>query len=815
MIRVLLLFLFLNICSFSIAQISGNVVDKAGAPIAFVNVMVMNVEDSTFVKGLNTSLDGAFLIDDLSAGNYLLQLSMLGFSNWCSDPIKIDLGQDSKYLGRIILLEKGIDLDDVEVTAQRMVFEQSVEGTTINVQNSLMTKGSSALQVLERSPGVIIDQRNGDFSLNGQSGVLILINGKRMRMSANELVNFLQSMSADNIKKIELLTNPSAKYDSEGNAGIINIVLDKGQDPGTHGSLSLSAGYGWGDKESLSFNLNHQVNSLNIFGTYSFSRDDSFYDFGGRGRSNLEAIGVVQNSQFYNQRFQNRRGHNINLGIDGGLNRSTNYGVNFTANLTKSDNENLNNSSYSFKEDSLLRTAVEVLGYNQWKNVNSSFYLNHKLANEDQLNFNLDHLYFATRQPTRAYSSFFDIDDNEISPENSDLFTSEHRGESSTTVHVGVAKVDYSLTLSPTLKIETGAKGVYSVSDNLGQIERKQGNDWVTDERNYSKLSIKESIGAIYSTAQLNIDSSTQLSGGLRYEYWDRIFSDNVSRRRFGQLFPSLFFSKQLSPSSSLNFAYNKRITQPDYNDLASALIYNSEISVFAGNPLLRSSISNSLKLTYVYRGKSLSLSFLREENHIARYQLVENDESNLITVAPQNVQYQNSWMIQTNIPWEIKEWWTINIGGSLASRTFQLSHTKEKLKHSYLFYNLYGNQQVKLSDDWSFELSGWLLSNHYNGSIKVDGFGMLNFGVKKQFKKGSLQFTITDLFKSMRVQSYYGRLTVEAFDIESRVNYKSESANNRIFRLSYFCSFGNSKNSWNKKSSSGAETEKNRIKID
>ncbi len=816
MIRGFIIALLFTFSFSSNAQVTGQVEDEDGLALAFVNVILLNANDSSFVKGLNTSLDGDFEIGEIMAGRYLINLQMLGYHTWHSAPIEITSVQQEYELGTIVLKPEGIDLEGVEVTAKRMVFEQSIEGTTVNVQNSLMTKGSSALQVLERSPGVIIDQRNGDFSLNGQQGVLVLINGKRIRMSSVEIVNFLQSMSADNIKKIELLTNPSAKYDAEGNAGIINIVLEKGSSEGTHGSLSVSAGYGWSDKETVSLNLNHHVNAVNIYGTYSFSRDDSFFDFGGEGKSNLDAIGNVQRSNFYNQRFLKRNGHNINLGLDFGLSDQLTYGVNLNANIAKTDTENINNSSYAFNLDSLLRTAVEVLGYNKWNNIATSFYFEKAIGTQRKFNFNLDHLYFGTKQPTRAYSTFFDIEDNAISPSNADLFADEHRGLSNTTVNVGVAKLDYRMNLASDLKLEMGLKAVYSNSNNLGKIERKDGEDWITDDRNHSELEIKESIGAIYSSATYDLDSTAQLVGGLRYEYWDRRFSASNPTTSFGRFFPSVFFSKKLSTYTSLSFAYNKRITQPDYNDLASTLIYNNEISVFAGNPLLQPSISNSFKLTYAYKGKSFSVSYTKEDNPIARYQLVENDQSNLITVAPQNVRYQKSWTLQTNIPWELKKWWTMNIGGSLAYRSFQLAHTKEALRHNYFFYNIYGSQQIKLPADLTAELSGWLLSNHYNGSIKVDGFGMLNFGLKKQFKNSSsLQFTITDLFKSMRVQSFYGKLTREAFDIESKVNYKSESANNRIFKLTYFWSFGNTEKKFRQKNTSGADAEKSRIRTD
>ena len=235
----------------------------------FANVRLMQSADSVFVQGEVTDINGSFTISPPD-GSYFLQVTLIGYADWFSKSFEI--GVNSNYSFEDIVLEEDvIALDGVEVTAQKLLIEENAEGTVVNVGTSIMTQGSSALQLLQGSPGVIVDERDNNVLLNGQTGTLVMINGKRVRMSTSELVTFLSGMSADNVDKIELLTNPGAKYDAEG-GGIINLVLKRDDRQGTNGTLSLSAGYGHGQKETVSLNLSHREEKMAYYGSYSFSQ---------------------------------------------------------------------------------------------------------------------------------------------------------------------------------------------------------------------------------------------------------------------------------------------------------------------------------------------------------------------------------------------------------------------------------------------------------------------------------------------------------------------------------------------------------------
>lgn len=806
----LFLLVFFTCVQSLLGQLTGSVQDKEENEIPYANITLLSSPEAILQTGTMTDENGRFELDFPDSGTYIFRVSLLAFKTWESEPFTITSNPQQLSFPPITLLEEVTSLEGVAVVGKRKLIQRTQEGSIINVQESILTKGSSALQLLERSPGVLLDQRNNSFSLNGKSGTLIMINGKPQRIPTADLIAMLSGMSADNIEKIELLTNPSARYDVDGTAGIINIVLSKNETLGLRGSISLSAGYGEGPKQTTGFTLNYGSERSNLFGSYTFSYDDFFHGWIANGVTDLPVLGGNTEIVFQSDMYQINRSHNFNVGYEYKLSETSLIGTNLVYNQSSPLTSTRNRGLYDFTIDPFLEAQIRLDGDGMWENLNASMYFETK-KEKNTFVVTADYINYNNQSPNRVNSSYFDEDGVQFQPE-SEIYNEGNRGFSETNINLGVLKLDYKHILSKDASMEFGLKTSLSKTVNDAKIEILEGDTFISDERFINNIENEEKIGAVYSLADFHLNKKLKAQLGLRYEYWDQNFDDSSLNRSFGKLFPSIFITHALSDTTALSLAYTKRITRPNYSDLASSLTYNGPTSVFSGNPQLLPAITDNITLTYNNKSFSVSVLASKEENQIARFQVTRNEASTIAVIAPVNLQYQRSLDIQANIPINISNWWNINLNGTAGIRSFKLLHTDEKLKHNYAHYNFNGNQTFLLPKNLSLELSGWYTSQHFNASIRVEGFGSLNAGIKKEFKNGSsLQFSVTDIFESIDIESRIGTLTREAFGDEFLVNYSPESGFSRIYRISFSYPFGNKKVKGTN-TRSGADVEKSRI---
>ncbi|MEM9328501.1 MAG: TonB-dependent receptor [Bacteroidota bacterium] len=794
------------------AQVSGHLVDPSGEPVPFANVLLLDPSDSSMIAGQVSDLSGHFQIDVVGGDQYLLSIGLLGFKNWYSYPFVLDAQHSEKDFGTLTLEEDVTLLQGVEVTSERMQIEQTIEGTIVNVQSSMASTGSTALQVLERAPGVVLDRRYNNLTLNGQSGTLIMVNGRPLRMSQAEIVNMLSGMSADNLESVELLTNPSAKYDVDGGAGIINLKLKKNEEQGINGSVAVTGGYGWGPKETFALSLNRRDGGTNYYMTYALNHDDSFSDFDALGYVSSPVIGGRQDFHFINNSAVATLSHNAQLGFEHDFDKGWVIGLNSLYNQSTVRTSIRNDAAYFYPNGEELHADIQVQGRAPTHNLSTTLFAEKALDKGGKLSADVDYLIYRSTSPTQVESGYLDERAESIQPEGQ-FFVTGNRGESVTDIRVAVAKLDYSQQLSPFWRVDAGAKGSLSQTENDAYIDRWENDQWVRDHRNVNDQEIIENIGAAYVSFNYQLDSATQLTAGVRYEHWQRDFSDNTPDSHFGKFFPSVFLSRTLSEHGSWQMAYNRRITRPGFGDLTTFLRYNGPFSVFTGTPSLRPAISDHFKVSYSLRDKNFALLYSYEANPIARYQVVTNKAGDLNLITPQNLAYIASYGVQSHVPVDLAPWWTLTLGGTFHWRRFEVVHTVAPKKKSYLTANLYGSQEFTLPQNIQIELSGFFNAAHYNGSVKNSHFGMLNAGVKKELgHHSSLQFTVTDLLKTMKIRFIYGELTQEAWDSNTSGTYHAESANNRIFKLTYFKRFGDNEMKGRRKRKLGAEEERNRM---
>lgn len=786
-----LLLLLTTLCSFAaLGQITGKITSPKDEAIPFANVVLLSAQDSSIVTGTSTDENGDFRLNPARTGSFFLRISSIGFQGYQSGAFTFS--NTPMQLPLIRIVDENNALGEVTVSARKDLIQNTPTGKVINVQSSLMTKGSSALQVLERLPGVITDRRNSQFSLNGQNGVTVLFNGRRVPMSMEELMNLLESTVADNIEKIELITAPTAQYDADGGAGIINIVFKKNENEGTRLNLSATAGYGYREKALTSVGVSHGFKKANLNASYSFGHNHDYSGYLGHGTSIFPFLGGFNSTDFGGLTERVQQVHNLNMLAEFRPTPRTSFGGEFSLAAGKTHNLVEILGDRIMPDGSFLGSRGYSDGTNRRTNLISSVYLNHKLSTKAQLNFDLSYLAYTNDSPNLVSYRYFDEEGNEIPPTNP-IFNYGNRGKSHSTIHVGVFKADYSLQINTKIQAEAGIKGSYTKNANDSNVERKVSDIWEPDPRTQSNIYGSEQIWAAYTQFRFLLNPKANLQVGLRYEYWQRNINTVKDAFMIAQLFPSVVYTYSPNSQSSLSLSYNRRISRPAYTDLISNLFYTDATFVFAGNPLLKPTITDVLKAEFNKKGYSVGLSFQYDLHPILRYQITANPQNDIGMQSPQNLDYQQSINLFLSAPVQLTSWWKLTLGSNTALRRYKISYSISPAEKTYLFQNLSFTQNITLPRNFEIELSGWQTLPFFDGANRLNGFGMVNLGIAKKLKndKGTFQLALPDLFQTASYYTHIGSMTPIAFHIRSESNFRDESARFRVVKLTYSRSFG------------------------
>jgi iron complex outermembrane recepter protein len=709
--------------------------------------------------------------------------------------------------------------DSIVVRGQKALFQQQPFGTVVNVGSSVLTKGSTALQVLERSPGVTIDHRYNSIALNGKSGVTVMLDGKPMHLSIDQVVALLNGMSADNIEKIELITTPPAKYDADGSAGMINIVLKKDQRKGANGSFSLTQGYGWGEKDVANINLADNTKNGGLYASYTFSHDRSYNYLFGKSYEDFPPLGGPMDVEFHNTAKPLTNNQEARLGIDARAGAKTSIGGSLDFNSLNTTSTSHNTRLFTVLPDSPLLFDGTVSAINRWTNLLSSAYFERTLGKDEKIGADLDYLDYRNNNPTNVQSSFLNKSGEQAGTNNDTLFAPNQRGFATTLIRVGIAEADYQNQVGKKLKLEAGVKGSYTRSSSASAIQSQVAGDWVDRPETSNNMVMKESIGAAYASGDYRPNGTISLTAGLRYEYSrtrmvDPLTGATTIDRKLGVLFPSIFLTRATGDQRGWLLSYTKRISRPTYNDLSSFVAYNDPVSVFTGNQLLKPTIANTIKLGYNDHGYSLTVLASRDDYPIARWQATASPGGDLLYISPQNLQYANDLSLQLDLPWKPFAWWSINVSARGGRVHFKETYTPLPVEKTWYGYNLHGSQTFNLTGSLALELSGWFSGPSFEGPVKNAPVGTVDAGLKKELPKngGIFQLSITDLFKTVKYKNYYGSLTPDPFDGHSWDIYNPESRQTPVVKLTYTRSFGAAPGKSQRMPDTGSQDERKRI---
>jgi hypothetical protein len=789
-------------------QVSGKLTDANGGPVPFATVVLLKSTDSAIVRSALTDEKGHFALSAAPSGTYLVKVSNIGYTNYLSPPIVFDQSHPSYDAGTIQLKTSGKQLGEVVIRSGKPpLVQQEAGGLVVNVQNSLMTKGSSVLEVLSRLPGVIVDPQSSSISLNGKSGVMVMLDGKLMRLSADQVAALLNGMTADDIDKIELLSTPPAKYDADGNAGLINIVTKKNKKPGTSGSVTASAGYGKGDKASADIDLNHNSGKFSLHASYSYYHDHSYSLLLAQGTENDIILGAPNFFHYNGQGNNVSDYHGFKGGMDYHASDKTTIGGSVYYSTSSGQNNNHNFGNYALPDSNLVFDS-QLAGTSHTYYLHPSLYLEQTINKDQKLNAELDYFGHRSNSLTQVQSNFSDS-----------LFSPRERNLANANINVFVTQLDYSNTFNKRLQLETGLKGTYTHNQSVAGIENLVNGQWVPIGAGTSNdLSTRELIAAGYAVLNWKPDSLTSLSAGARYEYSRNTTDHSLNaeyniNRELGKLFPDIFFSRKLDEREELQLSYTERIHRPSFSDLASYVSYNDPTSVFTGNPALKPTITHNLKLAYNWHDYLFSILYSRDTDPIVGIQGVPGPTKGLVYLMPENADWQNNLTAQATIPVKVADWWEMNYNFIGGWHQYRISYFPELLEKSYFSYSLNFSESFKLPRHYAIELSGYYNSSAYGGNSRSNGNAIVNLGLKKELmnNNGSFQLSIADVFQASNYRGHDGAIIADAFNSDVQVSYRGESYFRPIIKLSYSRSFG-SGNRKNTQHVNGTKEEQDRL---
>jgi outer membrane receptor protein involved in Fe transport len=785
------------------SKISGTVVDKNDKSLANANVLLLKSTDSSMVKGMVSSAPGEYIFENIKPGNYLITVTFTGMSQVYSPAFAITENNTATNLGKLKMMEATDQLNHVTVTAKRQIFEQKIDRLVVNVANSVTAAGNTALEVLERSPGVIVDRQNNTISMNRKDGVVLMINGKISYMPIAAAVQMLSAMSSGNIEKIELITTPPANLDAAGNAGYINIVLKQNENFGTNGSYTATAGYGQGAITAAGFTINHRSKKVNIYGDLSFAQAKTtpfmFFD------NTITNNGVITQLSGNTDRNAKHTNFDGRLGMDFQVDKKTVIGglVSFYTNRYSVTSLNQNYIVKQYHLDTSISIANNEI--NDWRNYSANVNLQHNFSESEKLAVNIDYIYFSNDEPVEYFNRY-------SNGQGIFLYEEDTRSGKKTPINLVVGSIDYSKNIGKKLSMEAGIKGTNSGFNNDISYERFQLNSWVKDMSASATYKLKEKYGAAYTSFNLTVNEKTSLKAGLRYEYTTSNLGTteikNIVDRRYGNLFPTFFASHKINDDNAFNFSYSRRITRPTFNDLAPFTYYSSPNSLITGNPALQPAIANTVKADYVIKNYLFSISYSKEDNSISGFQPQTDSITNKTLLKAENLVNQKTVSFILSVPVNVGAWWSMQYNIIVVGQQVNALYKKLPIRLQQGNMNINMTQKFKLPKDYAIELSGFYQSRSLAGLYVTKAFGTLDLGIRKNMpnNKGSFVLNGGNLLNTMIF-----RLN-NNLPAQNLVGNTSLQFDSRVVKLTYTRNFGNAVLKGNRQRSTGAEDEKNRV---
>jgi iron complex outermembrane recepter protein len=750
---ILLLFLTQN----SLAQapatvkISGVVSNAEKKPLDGAVISLHRDKDAFLVKALILDSANMYEFLNIQPGSFYITVSHIGYNKYKTASFTVKAEETDFRVPPIVLtIIDPKTLEGATVTAKVNFVERKIDRTVINPDALLSNAGTSALEVLEKSPGVQVDL-NGNISLKGKPGVLVYIDDKPTYMAAQDLANYLRSLPSSSLGLIEIMTNPPAKYDAAGNVGIINIKLKKVKTVGLNGSVSTSYGQGTYARNNNSFNLSYRVNKVNFFSNLSYNANNNYQDLYIKRRY-FETNGSL-NSIFNQNSYIKRqgRGANAKLGLDYYINKKSTLGV-VVSGFSNINKTTTTNKADLYDASAILQNTVDAVSPSKRTFKNGSVNLNYtyKFKNPgEELSFNADYIGYNSVTDQSLLSTTY-------LPDGSFVAKSNLVSELPATIDIKTIKGDYTYPLKKGGRFEAGAKFSFIKTDNIASFFDEVANILTINNDFSNNFRYDENISAAYINYNRDF-KRISIQAGLRFEQTaikgnqlgNAVRPDSSFTRDYSSFFPTFYLSYNFDSvgNNQMGFSYGKRIDRPNYQDMNPFTYPLDRFTLYAGNPFLQPTFSHNLELSHTYKNKittTLSYSYAKD---LIRETIEQS--SNVFYSRPGNIGKLNAIGLSVNGNFTPAKWWTLQVYTEFSHNDFQSTLYGQTLRNKGSFWVLAPTNQFQINKKWNAELSGSYQSSVVVGQfVTIPVWTMRGTISKKILKnKGSLRMTLNDIF--------------------------------------------------------------------
>ena len=773
----------------------GKIIDEQANPLPFVNVVAYE-GNNHLLNGVITNEKGDFsLTVDSSLVNHI-KLTYIGFKD---KNLKVDKSKTD--LGTITLIAFTEYLDEVTITAKKSLIERKIDRLIVNVDQSILSAGSNTLQVLERAPGVFIDT-DGSFTLNGRSGVNVMINGRPQQMSSGDLNNYLNSLPASAIQKIELISNPSAAFDAEGTAGVINIVLKRNESYGTNGSVNASYGQGKYNTyaSGASINNRNNISSLYVGINYNF-RQSYNHLFTDRNYNEGQ-----NNAQLYNQQAESIYPTSsilYNIGGDFYISKKTTAGVNISGNSTHTKQDGTGGTIiYNSQQNNTGKFDTKTTAKGKRKNIALNTNIRTEF-NDDKGSFSTDLDYAEYQNNNTQFFETYLFNANNTQTDEEFL-----KAYSDGWLRLFSLKSDANIVTKKAGKFSFGAKSSFVKNKNELNYFDVVNNQEIPNSNFSNHFKYMENINALY--ANWNYEHKKWLyQVGLRAEQTNiegiQILTSDRFKDHYFQLFPSLFVQYKPNENYTFGFTSGRRINRPNYFQLNPFRVYVDKSTYRVGNPDLKPEIGLNFEWSLSYkRWLDISLSYSNKKDNIIPV-LIQDDQTMTTAVQLVNIGNYNYLGLDANVTLKPFKDFSSRWNISLFYNEFLGEVTGFRLNEKGTAFRIRSNNIYSFGKGWSTEMSFFYQPKYTYGITAFDPRWKLDMGLQKSIfnNNGKISLTVTDIFRQ-----YYPSGITDFGNINEQFKSVRDT---RIFTLAFSYNFGNNKvKSASKRT--GAQEEKDRV---